>query len=70
MNNPIAPHQAIITLHIDIMERLEDGRVTGIPVKRINKLYTVVGKNLQECEEKVNNFITKRINENESEKTN
>lgn len=65
MNNPKAPHQAIISVNIDIMERLEDGKVTGIPVKKINKLYTVVGKNLAKCEELVENFITKRIKNDE-----
>jgi hypothetical protein len=66
-HNEKAPHQAIITLSVEVMERLKDGRVSGIPIDKSSKLYTVTGKNLEECKEKVNEFI-QRLN-NESKKT-
>lgn len=54
-----APHQAIILVSAEVMERLPNGMVTGVPKKHVNKLFTVLGKNLQECEQNLNLFMEK-----------
>jgi hypothetical protein len=58
-NNPNAPHQAVISVIIEVMERLPDGKVTGLPVSRTARLYTVTGKNLEECQKEVTRFMEK-----------
>jgi DNA anti-recombination protein RmuC len=45
------------------MERLSNGQVTGIPIKRIGKVYSVIGKNLEECQKNVDKFMTKFNNQ-------
>ena len=67
--NTNVPHQAIISVTVDIMERLDNGMVTGIPVKRFGKLYTVIGDTYEECEEKLNTFMEK-LNGNNSRQRN
>jgi len=57
-NNPNAPHQAIINVIIELFERLPDGSVIQ-PIERIGKVYTVVGKNLEECKSELNRFMEK-----------
>jgi hypothetical protein len=58
-HNPAAPHQAVITVNIDIMEQLHSGQVSGLPIKKFAKVYTVLGKNQQECEENLAKFMEK-----------
>lgn len=65
--SPNAPHQAIISLTIEIMERLPDGHVTGFPVERFGKIYTVTGKNLEECKEELDKFIKRFSNGNKED---
>ncbi len=60
--NSKASHQAVITLSIEIMERLKDGRISGLPVKTDNKLYTIIGKTLEECEIRTKQFIQRLDN--------
>lgn len=57
--NDNAPHQAVISITCQIMERLPTGQVTGIPVKRIGRVYTVNGRNRLECEENLQKFLEK-----------
>jgi hypothetical protein len=57
--NANAPHQAIISVSCQIMERLPTGQVTGIPIANIKKLYTIIGKNRMDCEEKVKKYLEK-----------
>jgi len=57
--NPNAPHQAIISLVVEVLERMEDGSVIGPPTERFGKVYTVVGKNLEECKQELNRFMEK-----------
>ena len=58
-HNPSAPHQAVIVLNVEIMENLSDGRVSGIPIEKFAKVYTVKGKNSQECKENLTKFMEK-----------
>jgi hypothetical protein len=55
--NPTAPHQAIISMRIEILERLPNGQVIGPPIDIIGKVYTVIGKNLTECKEELQKFL-------------
>jgi len=55
--NPNAPHSAVGVVKIDIMERLRDGRVTGIPTKHLSTNIILKGKNLDECQQKVKDFL-------------
>jgi len=57
--NPNAPHQAIIAITTEILERNENGSVIGPPVKRSGKVYTVIGKNLEQCEINLNKWMEK-----------
>lgn len=61
------PHQAIISVNIDIMERLPDGRVTGLPIKRLGKIFTVTGKDLAECEAHLQTLMTRFNGDNNNE---
>ena len=60
-----SPCQAVINLTIEIMERLPNGQVTGIPIQRIAKVYSVIGKNFDECKKNVDEFMTKFNNKME-----
>ena len=57
--HPTYPHQAIISLTIEMLERLPDGKVCGPPVERFGKVYTVIGKNYEECKNELNRFMEK-----------
>jgi hypothetical protein len=57
--NPNAPHQAIMSFTCEILERNADGSVMGPPVKRFGKVFTVIGKNLEECTENLNKWMEK-----------
>jgi len=57
--NKNSPHQAVISINYEIMERLETGQVTGLPVKRGSKVFTVIGKNFEECSNNLNKFMEK-----------
>lgn len=58
-HNINAPHQAVITVNIEIMERLDSGQVSGLPVKRLTKLYTVTGDNYTKCMNNIDKFLEK-----------
>jgi hypothetical protein len=60
-----APHQAIILIKAEIMEQLETGQVTGLPVKKRSGIVTLIGDTQEECQEKVDAFFTKILNKNE-----
>ena len=60
--NENAPHQTIILIQAEVMERLHDGRVSGIPVDRSSKVYTITGKNYEDCKKQTEEVIQK-INE-------
>lgn len=51
------PHQAVILFKANVMERLPDGKVTGISVQRYNKLFTIKGNSEEEVKELTENFI-------------
>ena len=55
------PHQAIITVNIDTYERLPSGQVMPPPKSRYAKVYSVIGKNLQECQKKLDTFLKKNL---------
>ena len=55
--NPKAPHQAIISVKVEIMERLPDGKVSGRLVSQSNELFTTTGRNLEECNKNVEKTI-------------
>ena len=57
--NSKAPHQSIIVIKTEIMERLKDGRVTGIPVEQESRVYTFVGNNREECRKETYKFLEK-----------
>ena len=55
------PHQAIVNVQIrgEVCERLPTGQV-GKPkskVRRVSRLYTVVGNSLEECEQKAEKLL-------------
>ena len=52
-HNPNGPHQATILIKAEIMERLQDGRMSGIPVSKDSKLFTVFGDTFEDCQENV-----------------
>jgi hypothetical protein len=51
------PHQAVIAIQAEIMENLQDGRVSGIPKKMINKLHSISGTSYEDCLQKTNELI-------------
>lgn len=57
------PHQAVVLVKAEIMQRLPDGKVSGRPIKTISKLYTFTGMSPEECELKVNEFLERLNNE-------
>ena len=63
MSNPLGPHQSVvlITIKAEIMERLPDGKVTGIPVERQvdSLIFTAKGNSKEECSEKTKELINK-----------
>ena len=56
-HNPLAPHQAVIAVTTEIMERYEDGQVSNLPVEKFAKIFTVTGKDQQECKENLTKFM-------------
>lgn len=67
--NQNAPHQSVIVVKAQIMEKTQTGRVDGVPVRTITKLYTVDGKNYQDCVQQTEEFI-KRVENNETNSKN
>lgn len=61
MHNPHGPHQAVVlvTIKAEIMERLEDGKVSGIPVEKQNDslLFTIKGTDHEDCSEKTKQLM-------------
>jgi hypothetical protein len=53
----IIPHQAVILVKAEIMERLPNGKVSGIPKKIISKIYTVMSDSYIDCVKNTNEFI-------------
>jgi hypothetical protein len=67
MSNKDAPHQAVILVKIEMMERLPNGQVSGRPVYKNSKLLSVVGKSYDECMNNLQELLHKMgINDNES----
>ena len=64
-HNPKAPHQAVILVTTEIMERLHDGRVAPLPIEKMSAVYTIIGKNLEECREKTETFL-ERLQKNDN----
>jgi hypothetical protein len=61
----VAPHQAVIIIKTEIMEKLHTGEVSGIPIKDKdipNQYITIYGDTYEECKKNVLAFIGK-INE-------
>jgi hypothetical protein len=56
-HDPLAPHQAIITINCDIMENLPSGHVSGFVIKKLTKLLSVKGKDYEECLKKAENLL-------------
>ena len=59
--NDNCPHQAVILISAEIMERLPNGMVTGVPKESLNKIFTVLGKTKQECSDNLAKFLDKII---------
>ena len=57
LNAKSIPHQAVILVKAEVMERLPNGKVSGVPKKIISRVYTVVGNSYNECVENTNVFI-------------
>ena len=64
------PHQSIITINIDTYERLPSGQVMPPAKARYAKVYTVLGKNLTECQKKLDTFLKKNLPNLAKEKKN
>jgi len=64
------PHQAIITLNIDTYERLPSGQVMPPAKTRYCKVYSVLGKNLADCQKKLDTFLKKNLPHLNKEKDN
>tara|TARA_R110000803_G_scaffold5387_3_gene17738 strand:+ start:48 stop:383 length:336 start_codon:yes stop_codon:yes gene_type:complete len=51
------PHQAVIPISAEIMERLPTGHVSGKVLKRVSHVFTVFGNSLKDCTERTEGFI-------------
>ena len=60
--NANAPHQTIILLKMEMMEQMPTGEMTGKPIESDSRLFTVTGKNLEECQNKTNQLLEAIIN--------
>jgi len=56
-NQKKIPHKAVILLKAEIMELLPDGKVSGIPIKKISHSYILSNNSLQNCKEEVEKLI-------------
>ena len=52
-----APHQAVILIRTEIMERLPNGYVTGLTAAKDSTIVNIFGKDFEECKEKTERFI-------------
>jgi hypothetical protein len=57
-HEPLAPHQAIITINCDIMENLPSGHVSGLTIKKLTKLLSIKGKDFDECLQKAEKLLS------------
>lgn len=57
MSNKAHPHQAVILVRAEIMERLPSGDVSGRPVETTSKVFTVLGNTFEECKENLRKFL-------------
>ncbi len=57
-------HQAVISIRAEVMEMLDDGRVTGVPKHVQSKVVTVTGDSQEDCENKVTKLFKKVKNAN------
>jgi hypothetical protein len=48
-HNKLSPHQTVITINCQTMEKLPSGQVNGIPVNKVIKIYSVQGKDYETC---------------------
>ena len=55
--NKEAPHQAVILVRAEIMERLPTGEISGLPCAKDSKILTCFGKDFQECQDRVEKFL-------------
>lgn len=53
----LIPHQSVIVITADIMERLSNGKVTGLPIKKISGMYTIKGNSRNEVIDKSEQFL-------------
>jgi len=51
------PHQSIITIQAKIMDRLPDGRVSGISRQSKSEIFTFTGKNFTDCANQTDSFL-------------
>jgi hypothetical protein len=63
VKNPLAPHQTIIAVTCDTMENLPDGRVSGLTVNKISKIFSVKGKDYETCQKNLLEFLKKLDNQ-------
>jgi len=59
VKNEHAPHQSIIAVTVETMERTPEGQVTGLPVQKFSKIYSVNGKNYKECQDNLKQLLLK-----------
>lgn len=59
--NKDAPHQAVILIKAEIMERLPNGQMTGLPVAIDSKTVSFIGKDFNECKQHVERFMNDTI---------
>lgn len=55
--NREAPHQSMIVVKAQIMEKTNSGRMSGVPCCTICKIYTVEGKDYETCVQNTEQFI-------------
>ena len=55
--NKNAPHQAVILIKAEVMERLPTGEVSGLPCAKDSKIITAFGKDFNQCRERVEKFL-------------
>ena len=55
--NPDAPHQFHLTIIVEVLERDCNGQMFGMPKKRMSALYSRYGKNLEDCEKQLQEFL-------------
>jgi hypothetical protein len=55
------PHQCIITINIDLYERLPNGMVKPPAINRHAEVFTIMGDSKKDCYKKISEFLQKDI---------